>query len=394
MSIQSIAIRFTDQTKKVLHSTEEYILDIGQSDVNISVTTIKGLHNALASLEQLLDSPVPLHSPVRIFDYPAYPYRGLLMDVARHYIPIHILKRTIDGMAASKFSVFHLHLSDAASFPVLLRDTPRFSLSDLAMKGSFPSGGGQPKIYTRDDLISLVQYAAERGIEIIPEVDMPSHVLSWSKAFPEIVVNCSSYAEYQDSPQNVYTLDPTNDVTLPIIYEILKQIAEIFPSPFIHIGGDEVHTECWMDLNIPGDITRHDLLHDLMLDIFKIVRSFGKTPIGWQDTIDQGVFPRQPEEASSIFVDSNQQAINLFETNKAFVLPAISAQTVASRDASVSRPSEFSDISTSAWAVVEAWKCWQGLAGKAAGHAQDMGLDVITSACWYLDYDSDLEVIF
>jgi hypothetical protein len=149
-----------------------------------------------------------------------------------------------------------------------------------------------------------------------------------------------------------------------------------------------------MDLNIPGDITRHDLLHDLMFDIFKIVRSFGKTPIGWQDTIDQGVFPRQPEEASSIFVDSNQQAINLFETNKAFVLPAISAQTVASRDASVSRPSEFSDISTSAWAVVEAWKCWQGLAGKAAGHAQDMGLDVITSACWYLDYDSDLEVIF
>lgn len=391
--LQSIVVQFSPFSEGTQYSPEEYTIDIAATVVKIFISSVKGLHNALATLDQLFHLPATLHLPVRIFDYPTYPYRGLLVDVARHFIPLPLLKRTIDGMVASKLSVLHLHLTDASSFPVLLRDTSGYALSTLAKKAAFPANGGQNKFYTLDDLASLVTFARERGIEVIPEIDMPSHTHSWGKAFPDIVVNCSNYAKYQESPLNVFSLDPTHPNTLPMIYEILKQINEVFPSSYIHIGGDEVHTECWMDLpNIPHDYTsRLNLLHDFMSDIFKIVKGFGKVPIGWQDTIDQRAFPHQPQQESLLFMDSDRIEVYVFETNKGFVLPITSFVTPAT-STGATRPGEFSDISSSAWAVVEVWKCWQGLAGKAAGEALDNALDVITAACWYLDYDSDLEV--
>jgi hypothetical protein len=389
-NIHSIVVQFTSPLD-FEHSSEEYSVNISISAVTVSTPSLKGLQNALATLDQLFHSPVPLHTPVVIFDYPDYPYRGLMIDVARHFIPPPLLHRTIDAMAASKLSVLHLHLTDATSFPVLLDDTVAYPLSSLAAQGSHPANVGDPKVYSKDTLATLVRYAADRGIEVIPEIDLPSHTWSWGKSFPDILVNCSSYANFQENSQNIYTLDPTHPSTLPIVYEVLSQITEIFPSSFMHIGGDEVHTACWADLHIP-DTGVDDLLHDFMMDIFTIVRSLGKIPIAWQDTVDEGVFPYEPENEDIFSLGSEDEQVNVFVTNTEFVVPKKSESRVSP---TIQSPSALvSHVSSSSWAIVETWKCWDGLAGKAAGKALDSGLDVITSACWYLDFDSDLEVIY
>ena len=379
-------LHITMLSSEIAVNIEEFTIYITDNAIKVEAATLKGLINAISTIKQMLNLPTLVHIPLKIYDFPDYPYRGLMVDVARHFISLPLLKNAIDAMVASKMSVMHLHLTDASSFPVILHDTPLYQLSMLSSVGSLPSGRGDAKLYSRDDLRDLVNYAAERGIEIIPEIDIPSHTLSWGNAFPSIIVNCSSYAEHQEHPQNIYTLDPTNLSTLPIVYEVLKQISEIFPSQFFHVGGDEVHLECWLDLD--SSSSRVDLLHDFMMDVFNVVKSLGKIPVGWQDSIDQNAFPYEPDEESLYKVNVDPTDVITFYTNDKFSVP---------RFASITKPNNYRthsmlDIASTSWAVVEAWKCWQGLAGRASGIAFDNNLDVITAACWYLDFDSDFEV--
>ena len=185
----------------------------------------------------------------------------MLVDVSRHFQPIPLLKRCIDALEASKMNVLHLHLTDSQSFPVLFNDVRRkesepmatstststfniernhsssvLELSKLARNGSFCAD----KIYTLDDLRDLVAYGLDRGVELIPEIDMPAHALSWGAGFPSIVVNCKRTASAAQTPHNIYPLDPSNPLTLEIADAVLTQIAQVFPSKFLHIGGDEV----------------------------------------------------------------------------------------------------------------------------------------------------------
>jgi hexosaminidase len=184
--------------------------------------------------------------------------QGLLIDVSRHFIPIDQLKRQIAAMHAVKMNVLHLHLTDAQSFPILFDDVTlptqynisknnlvnteelfsdgKLLLSRLGMMGSFDS----TKLYSKQDLSDLVQYSRKHNIDIIPEIDMPAHAKSWSHAFHNFIVNCSTIAQRAEVSDNIYPLDPTNELLYVVIAEIIKQITVIFPSQYIHVGGDEV----------------------------------------------------------------------------------------------------------------------------------------------------------
>ena len=160
-------------------SNNSYQLDVtgnaNQILLAARVSSLAAVNPFISTLTQIMGRrPTKALLPLKIRDFPQYAWRGLLVDVARHYIPLKLLRRTLDAMELSKFNILHLHLTDSQSFPVLLRDTSKFSLSQLAIKGShkYPD-----MVYSLKDLSDLVQYAADRGVSVVPEIDVPAHSL-------------------------------------------------------------------------------------------------------------------------------------------------------------------------------------------------------------------------
>lgn len=145
------------------------------------IIIIVGIRAAIVTIVQVLDSPVAIGVPLLIHDWSDYAWRGLLVDVARHYQPIELLKRCLNAMELAKFNTLHLHLTDSQSFPLLLDDVyddnNLLELSRLAINGSF----SKDKIYSKSDLIDLIEYATSKGITIVPEIDLPAHTLSWNR---------------------------------------------------------------------------------------------------------------------------------------------------------------------------------------------------------------------
>ena len=192
-------------------------------------------------------SLLQLPLPYVIQDWPVYTWRGLMVDVARHYQPLKLLKRTIDGMALSRLNCLHLHLTDAESFRVQLADSKGFPrLSTLS------STNKAGETYSISELKELVIYAKERGIEIVPEVDVPAHVLVWAKAFPHWVVQCDKAASVPGrTSAHVYSLDISQVEVRATVTEIIRQLSEVFPFPYLHLGGDELHLDCWDESPAP-----------------------------------------------------------------------------------------------------------------------------------------------
>jgi hypothetical protein len=292
--------RFSEYEIPWYSNRELYYLKISTDGiVQLAVNDELGISLGLSSLSQLIYSPSSVTFPLELIDWPENYWRGLMIDVSRHYQPIKLLKRTIEGMKANKLNLLHLHLTDAQSFPLLLEDDIEtgIPLSQLAKKSAF----SLEKIYTKDEMKELVSFAKERNIEIIPEIDVPAHSYSWGKAFDEVIVRCDSTAKTEQNPLNVYPLDPSNPLTFQIIKGILKQILEIFPSKYLHIGGDEVNERCWNELPHivswakNNDISSHQITKYFENEVFKIVKDLGKIPIVWQGVFDSNAIPVDEE---------------------------------------------------------------------------------------------------
>ncbi|KAJ1448055.1 glycoside hydrolase superfamily [Pelagophyceae sp. CCMP2097] len=307
--------------------------DPNGTHVRIRAQSAFGASYALETLAQLARRTRPPHvlQDVDIFDAPANAYRGLLVDVARHWLPPPLLLRTIDAMAAAKLNVLHLHLTDSQSFPVALEG----DLERLARLGAFEY---PLQTYTTEDLERIVDHARLRGVRVVPEVDVPAHTLSWARAFPSIVVNCSVAGSDSASASDVPALDPTKAETYAVVFKVLRALSEIFPDEVFHVGADEVRPECWRGLS--STRTAEELKSDFVARIARFVRKdLGKTPVVWQDAL---------ESATSDLM------LALVESR----------------------------------AIVEVWKCWGGLAERAASTARRGGLKVIDAACRYLDWPS------
>ena len=370
---------------------------------------------------------------LRIEDAPAVAWRGLMVDVARHFLPMKpLLLAQLDAMRAVKMNVLHLHLTDSQSFPLLLRDhrggsytvnrsvpslspgnmpkyipspsNSTFNITNLGRFGAFPDistlaeGGASSSssptspssppmsklvapnksyAYSEADLRLLVREAALRGIRVVPEVDVPAHTLSWARAFPSIVVQCDHQSAAAQSPTDIPALDPSKELTYAIVEAVLRAVADLFPDEYLHVGGDEVRLECWQE--------------DKALMEWAYVEGIANT----------GSASDKVDSRSS----SHSQALALLALLEKRILETVT-QVIGKKvvlwegtlDLLGSRFTELTSVTnndrkamhdnepTSPSLSVQPWKCWSNLNVRAAKSAAEKGLGVIDASCWYLDW--------
>jgi len=286
------------------NSLEEYELQISNM-IQIKAKTEIGLFHGLETLAQLIQSDakgyfLPL---LTISDWPRFERRGLMIDVARHFIPLDQVLRSLDALAASKMNVLHLHLSDDEGFRVESKVYPQ-----LHLKGS------NGEFFTQEEIKEIVDYAADRGIEVIPEFDLPGHSQSWFVGHPELA---SEKKEYKIGPRFIIeegkpmnmmaimqlmnsqatpTINPAEEKTYQFIEKLFKEMTSLYPSPYIHIGMDENNGVAWKNnpqiqafmkrKNIPNE---HELQAYFGDRLNKIVNKLGKSTIVWEDAFHPAI---------------------------------------------------------------------------------------------------------
>lgn len=276
-----------------LGEDESYDLIVTDSGVKLSAQNTLGILHGLQTFLQLVETgrdgfvaPV-----VTIKDQPRFAWRGLLIDVGRHFIPLDVLERNIDGMAGVKLNVLHLHLSDDEGFRV---ESTRFpKLHEMGSDGLY---------YTQADIRNLVDYARDRGIRVMPEFDMPAHSRSWFVGYPELA---STPGTYKIEPGGVYTvIDPTQDRAYKFLDKFIGEMGNLFPDAYFHIGGDEVNGKPWDDNpKIQAFIHSHGMKNNQDLQAYfnqrlqKILSKHHKIMVGWDEIL-------RPDLPKSIVVQS------------------------------------------------------------------------------------------
>ncbi|KAF9207718.1 hypothetical protein BGZ49_010682 [Haplosporangium sp. Z 27] len=268
----------------------------------IRARTLYGALHGLETFSQLvINNPIDEtkeipRTPILIHDRPLFQHRGLLLDTSRNYLSVASLFRTVDAMAMNKLNVLHWHIADSQSFPIVLDDVAKggLPLSQLASKGAYSSG----MVYTKKDISELVDYAMDRGIRVIPEIDMPGHAWSWSRAFPEIT-SCldgyPSYSRFSAEPPSGQ-LNPVISKTYKVVQGVYDQVLPLFPDEYFHGGADEVNINCWnntesvLEYMEDKDIPRTDKGFDRILNRFisrqhKMLRHGKRKPIVWEEPL-------------------------------------------------------------------------------------------------------------
>ncbi len=276
---------------------EAYVLTISSDSVKLSGGGPAGLFYGVQTLRQLLPDKIELTSQQpgpwelaagTIRDQPTYAWRGSMLDVARHFFGVEVVKRYIDLLALYKFNTLHLHLSDDQGWRIEIKSWPNLALHG----GSTQVGGGAGGYYTQEQYKDLVAYAQQRFITIVPEIDMPSHTNAILASYGELnggitKVPKEGRIELPDGkesgkgrPTQLYTstevgfstLQSSMPATTKFAEEMLAELAALTPGPYIHIGGDE------------AAVTPHEDYIKLTNQFIEIVRKLGKTSIGWEET--------------------------------------------------------------------------------------------------------------
>jgi len=263
-----------------LGEDESYRLDVTPERVQLTAATPLGVLHGLETFLQLIDSgkvPVAL-----IEDHPRFPWRGLHLDVARHWMPVEVVKRNLDAMAAVKLNVFHWHLSDDQGFRIESRRFPKLQQS-----------GSDGHYYTQAQVRDIIAYARDRGIRVVPEFDIPGHTTSWFVGYPQLA---SARGPYQIERQwGVFdpAMDPTRESTYRFLDAFLGEMAALFPDAFFHIGGDEVTGRQWRNNpRIRSFMRAHRLKDAHALQAYfntrvqKILAKHGKRMEGWDEILD------------------------------------------------------------------------------------------------------------
>jgi hexosaminidase len=293
----TLVVRAEHANKEVLDlgEDESYSLEVSSTGAKLDAPTTLGALHGLQTFLQLVATTgdgfaVPA---LTIQDKPRFPWRGLLIDVGRHFIPLDVLKRNIDGMAAVKLNVLHWHLSENQGFRVESKKFPK--LHEMGSDGLF---------YTQDEIRDLIAYARERGIRVMPEFDMPGHSTSWFVGYPELA---SAPGPYQiERKWGVFdpAMDPTQERTYKFLDDFIGEMAGLFPDQYFHIGGDEVNGKQW-DANPKiqefkrshGIKNNEDLQAYFNKRVQEIVNKHGKTMVGWDEIL-------RPELPKSIVIQS------------------------------------------------------------------------------------------
>jgi len=251
---------------------EGYDLNIGKRLITIRAGSLAGCFYGSQTLLQTLpvkdaegDEQIIATGTVR--DFPEYSYRGMMLDVARHFFSVEDVKRVIDLMAAYKMNVLHLHLSDDQGWRIEIKSWPELT----TIGGSTEVGGGEGGFYTQEDYKEIIDYAQERYITIVPEIDMPGHTNAALASYAEL--NCDGEARelYTGTDVGFSTLCAGKDITYRFVEDVVSEIVALTPGPWFHIGGDESH------------VTSPDDYVFFVNRVQEIVADHGKKIIGWDE---------------------------------------------------------------------------------------------------------------
>ncbi|MBT2514512.1 family 20 glycosylhydrolase [Arthrobacter sp. ISL-30] len=289
---------------------EHYTLAVRRQGVLISAPTPAGLYNGIQTLRQLFPAdiesvPATPRSQVAqsngthpaqgshwkipgvdIVDGPRFQYRGIMLDVARSFFPVEDVKWQIDTMSQFKLNALHLHLTDDQAWRIEL-DNPTPNPSGIDYRNLSRVGGagavdhpeaglppGLPGFYTKADLRELSDYAAARNVLLVPEIDVPGHVNAALAAVPQLNTDGAAKATNSTGAVGYSTLEAHNPATYEFVREVLAQLAEITPGPYLHIGGDE------------AEVTLHSDYLKMVAEFSRMVAGLGKTVIGWNEYAD------------------------------------------------------------------------------------------------------------
>jgi hexosaminidase len=295
-----------------LGDDERYSLEAADGRIRISADyplgALRGIETLLQAVQQNTNlqaaqsTPAASASPsapgfsianLQIQDAPRFPWRGLSLDVSRHFIPVDDVKRTIDGLAAVKLNVLHWHLSDDQGFRVESKKYPRLQ-----------KYGSNGEYYTQVEIREVVEYARDRGVRIVPEFDMPGHSTSWMPAYPVLAARTGSFEIAPSYGVLSDLMDPTKESTYRFLNNFVGEMAKLFPDQYFHIGGDEVNPTQWNENpRIQRFMRKHHLADAKALQVYfnqrllKIVTHHGKRMEGWDEVL-------QPDLPKSVIIQS------------------------------------------------------------------------------------------
>lgn len=286
-----------------ISSPEGYILKIEKDGVRLSATAPEGLFHGLVTLLSLTEENRELPA-MTVTDEPRFPYRGMMLDISRHFRDKDFIKKQIDAMTKLKLNNLHLHLTDAAGWRLEIKRYPELTEKAAWRKGEtwkeWNSSGheyrheGDPDAVggylTQDDAREIVAYAADRYINVIPEIEMPSHSEEVTAAFPEL--SCGHLAAGQPD------FCVGNEKTFEFLQNVIDEVIDIFPSKTIHIGGDEASKEAWKEC----DLCRKRMEENSLTDIDELqsylvkrmenyLNSKGRDLLGWDEIMEGGLAP-------------------------------------------------------------------------------------------------------
>ncbi len=278
-----------------LGEDESYHLEVASTGVLLSAPNPLGILHGLQTFLQLVQvTPQGFAvAAVTIDDQPRFPWRGLMLDVGRHFMPLDTVRQTLDGMEAAKLNVFHWHLSENQGFRIESKTYPL-----LQEKGS------DGLYYTQDEVRGIIEYARDRGIRVVPEFDMPGHATAWFVGYPDLA---SGKGPYQIERQwGIFdpAMDPTRESTYQFLDRFIGEMTAIFPDAYFHIGGDECNGKEW-DANprIQAYMREHGIKDNAALQAYftgrvqKLVTKRGKITVGWDEVL-------QPDTPKDVVIQS------------------------------------------------------------------------------------------
>jgi hexosaminidase len=295
------------ETVPSVDEDESYSLEVTDSQALLHAPTVVGALRGLETFLQLLESDregyfIPA---VQIQDKPRFRWRGLLIDIGRHYEPMEVLKRNLDAMAAVKLNVLHWHLTEDQGFRIESKKFPKLHLM-----------GSDGLYYTQEQAREVVQYARARGIRVVPEFDIPGHATSWLVGYPELGSAPGPFTIERRAGIFDPTLDPTREEVYKFLDQFLAEMAGIFPDAYMHIGGDENKGKQW-DKNpqIQAFMKKKGIKNNEALQTYfnqrllQILKKHGKKMMGWDEIF-------QPDLPKDVVIQSWRGAKALAEAAK------------------------------------------------------------------------------
>ncbi len=308
----SLQIRCQREGKIKLNEDESYRLTVTPGKIYLAAATDIGVLHGVETFLQLLsvDEQGYYFPALTIEDKPRFPWRGLMIDACRHFMPVEVIKRNLDGMAAVKMNVLHWHLSEDQGFRVECKTFPK--LHELGSDGFY---------YTQTQIREIIDYAADRGIRVMPEFDIPGHATSWFVGYPQYASAPGPYTIERKWGIMDPVFNPAIEATYKFFDAFFKEMTGLFPDEFMHIGGDENNGKQWNNNpeiqafmkknNIPDN---HALQSYFNQRILKILTKYNKKMIGWDEIF-------QPDMPTNIVIHSwrgreamEQSAIMCYQT--------------------------------------------------------------------------------